>query len=149
MKLSFPARRSSDLLVRSSGIESVRIPIADHTRVSHTGHERSSGLEFRFVPEGPAVAPGEWRACLTALEAVNCDYLLASGSLPRGVPADFYVDVAKLAARKGAKIVLDTSGEGLKGATDNGVSFLKQRLGNMGALVWGKPAGHSEQESKI
>src|SRR3546814_9189053 len=89
MKLSFPARRSSDLLVRSSGIESVRIPIADHTRVSHTVHERSSGLEFRFVPEGPAVAPGEWRACLTALEAVNCDYLLASGSLPRGVPADF------------------------------------------------------------
>src|SRR3546814_7329815 len=126
MKLSFPARRSSDLLVRSSGIESVRIPIADHTRVSHTGHERSSGLEFRFVPEGPAVAPGEWRACLTALEAVNRDYLLASGSLPRGVPADFYVDVAKLAARKGATLVLDTSGEALKVATAHGVFLIKQ-----------------------
>src|SRR3546814_20373475 len=58
-----------DELVRSSGIESVRIPIADPTRVSHTVHERSSGLEFRFVPEGTAVAHGEWRACLHDLEA--------------------------------------------------------------------------------
>src|SRR3546814_385966 len=41
-----------DELVRSSGIESVRIPIADPTRVSHTVHERSSGLAFRFVPAG-------------------------------------------------------------------------------------------------
>src|SRR5690606_8819753 len=62
-----------DGLVRSSGIESVRIPIAGHTRISHTVHERSSGLEFRFVPEGPAVTSEEWSACLAALEAVDCD----------------------------------------------------------------------------
>jgi hypothetical protein len=45
----------------------------------------------------------------------------ASGSLPRGVPDDFYVDVARLASRKGAKLVLDTSGEALKVATAHGV----------------------------
>lgn len=43
-----------DGLVRSSGIESVRILVANHTRISHTVHDRSSGLEFRFVKSGAA-----------------------------------------------------------------------------------------------
>ena len=42
-----------DALVQAAGIESRPIPIAGHTRVSHTVHEKSTGLEFRFVPEGP------------------------------------------------------------------------------------------------
>lgn len=138
-----------DGLVRSSGIQSLRIPIADHTRISHTVHERSSGLEFRFVPEGPVVAPGEWQACLTALEGVDCDYLLASGSLPRGVPADFYVEVANLASRKGAKLVLDTSGEALKIATAHGVFLIKPSLGELEDLIGQKLADSVDQESAV
>jgi 6-phosphofructokinase 2 len=138
-----------DGLVRSSGIESVRIPIAGHTRISHTVHERSSGLEFRFVPEGPAVTSEEWSACLAALEAVDCDYLLASGSLPRGVPSDFYVGIAKLAARKGAKLVLDTSGEALKAATAYGVFLIKPSLGELEELVGQKLAEPADQERAV
>lgn len=135
-----------DELVQSAGIESLRIPIADHTRISHTVHERSSGLEFRFVPEGPVVAPAEWQACLAALEGVDCDYLLASGSLPRGVPANFYVEVAKVASRNGAKVVLDTSGEALRAATAHGVFLIKPSLGEMEELVGQKLAEPVDQE---
>ncbi|WP_052002969.1 PfkB family carbohydrate kinase [Microvirga sp. BSC39] len=49
-----------DLLTRN-GIGGRRIPIRDHTRVSHTVFERTTGLEYRFVPEGPEVAPSEWQ----------------------------------------------------------------------------------------
>jgi 6-phosphofructokinase 2 len=124
-----------DALVHAAGIESRHIPIADHTRVSHTVHERSTGFEFRFVPEGPRVTSEECQACLSVLEEVSCDYLVASGSLPRSVPADFYGDVRRIAAQKGARLVLDTSGEALRAAARQGVYLIKPSLGELEGLV--------------
>ena len=138
-----------DGLVRASRIEGQRIPIADHTRISHTVHERSSGLEFRFVPEGPFVLRQEWQACLAALEGIDCEYLVASGSLPRGVPDDFYVEVARLAARAGAKLVLDTSGEALRKATAHGVYLIKPSLGELEDLVGQKLPNPVDQERAV
>lgn len=76
-------------MVLASRIKSRRIPIAGHTRMSQTVHERSSGLEYRFVPQGPVLEKREWEAGLAAFDELDCEYLVASGSLPRGVPADF------------------------------------------------------------
>lgn len=92
------------------------VRIAEATRVACTVHELESGREFRFVPEGPAVSDAEWRACLSQLGETKCDYLVASGSLPRGVPADFYAMVARIAHEQGFRFVLDTSGDALKAA---------------------------------
>jgi len=75
-----------DQLVQAAGIESRHIPIRGHTRVSHTVHERSTGLEYRFVPEGPTLASDEWQGCLSALEEINCGYPVASGSRDRHNP---------------------------------------------------------------
>jgi len=122
-------------LVQAAGIESRHIPIAGHTRISHTVHETSSGLEFRFVPGGPSVTQEEWHACLSMLDSIESDYLLASGSLPRGVPADFYAQVAALAARKGIRFVLDTSGGALRQAAGKGLSLIKPSLGELEDLV--------------
>lgn len=138
-----------DGLVRAAGIESRRVPIADHTRISHTVHERSSNLEFRIVPEGPVVALDEWQACLAALEEIDCEYLIASGSVPRGVPANFYVAVARLAARKGIKLVLDTPGDALREATAHGLYLIKPSLGELEDLVGEKLTAPAEQVSAV
>ncbi len=124
-----------DQLVQAARIESRRIPIKGHTRVSHTVHERSTGLEYRFVPEGPAVASDEWQGCLSVLEEIDCDYLVASGSLPRGVPSDFYVRVGDIAKQKGARLVLDTSSDALREATRQGVYLIKPSLGELESLI--------------
>jgi 6-phosphofructokinase 2 len=124
-----------DQLVQAAGIESRRIPIGGHTRVSHTVHERSTGLEYRFVPEGPTLAADEWQGCVSALEEIDCDYLVASGSLPRGVPSDFYVRVGYIARQKGARLVLDTSGGALREATRQGVFLIKPSLGELESLI--------------
>jgi len=76
-----------------------RVPIADHTRISHSVFERSRGLEYRFVPDGPLVTENEWQACLEALERIDARYLVLSGSLPRGVSDEFYCLVGEIAAR--------------------------------------------------
>ena len=55
-----------DDLLDTAMIARRRIPIRDHTRISHAVFERSSGQEFRFVPAGPLVMEREWRATLEA-----------------------------------------------------------------------------------
>ncbi len=125
-----------DALIRSHGIPARRIDIADNTRISHTVRERSSGCEYRFVPQGPEIREGECRRLLAALEEVSCDYLVASGSLPRGVPPDFYTHVAAIARRKSARFVLDSSGAGLRAAMDaGGIHLAKPSIGEFEALV--------------
>lgn len=113
-----------------------RVPIAGSTRASTTVRERSSGREYRFVPEGPELSESEWQACLEQLAEIRCDYLVASGSLPRGVPDDFYARVANVAAEAGARLVLDTSGRALAPAlAAGGVHFFKPSLSELQTLV--------------
>jgi len=138
-----------DDLVRASGIESRRIPIGGHTRISHTVHERATGLEFRFVPEGPSVTEEEWRTCQSMLESIDGDYLLASGSLPRGVPSDFYAQVAAVAACKGLRFVLDTSGEALRQAAGKGIYLIKPSLGELEDLIGRKLPAPQDQDAAV
>ena len=91
-----------------------RVPIAGHTRVAVTTLESATGNEFRITPEGPEVREAEWRAALAWVDELDCSHFVASGSLPRGVPPTFYADVARIVAAKGARMVLDTSGEALR-----------------------------------
>ncbi|HUG61991.1 MAG TPA: 1-phosphofructokinase family hexose kinase [Methylomirabilota bacterium] len=109
-----------DDLLGARGIARRKIPITDNTRMSHVVFERSTGLEYRFIPEGPEVTEREWARCLTTLDQIEWDYLVASGSLPRGVPADFYATLQERVAARGSKLVLDTSGEPLRLAMEKG-----------------------------
>lgn len=125
-----------DRLLAARGVTGRRLPIAGDTRFAHVVHENSTGHEYRFTPEGPELREAEIEATLAALEAADCEYLVASGSLPRGVAADFYVRVSDVAARKGAKFILDTSGEALRRAiAHGGVHFAKPSRGEFAALT--------------
>ncbi len=124
-----------DELLRSSGIAAQRITIKGYTRIAHTVFERSSGQEFRFVPEGPKVSAEEWDACLALLETFDFDYVVASGSLPRGLPASAYTRVAEIAGRKSARVILDTSGLALRQTLEKGVFLIKPNLRELEELT--------------
>lgn len=128
----------SDLL-RAQGFAATVVPIAGNTRISHAVYERATGQEYRFVAEGPEVAPEEWRRCLTAVHGLDFDWLVASGSLPRGIPDDAYGALATIAAARGARFVVDSSGAALAAAVAaGGVHLLKPSVGELAALV-GRP----------
>lgn len=62
--------------------------------------------------------------------------MVASGSLPAGVPDDLYVRVARLAAAYGVPLALDTSGAPLAAAAAAGsISLLKPNHEELAALV--------------
>lgn len=106
-------------ILRRVGIASEIWPLLEETRISFTAMEDSSGLPYRFVLPGPTVSPGEADAILHKLERVLANYagyVVASGSLPPGVPVDFYARLAAHARELGAKLVLDTHGEALRAA---------------------------------
>lgn len=125
-----------DKLLAERGIETCPIPIKGDTRISHSVFERRTGQEYRFVPEGPAISPEEWRAAIAAIEKMDFDWLVASGSLPRGLSETSYVEIARLAERKGARLVLDTSGPALAASVAaGGITLLKPSLGEFQALV--------------
>jgi 6-phosphofructokinase 2 len=86
-------------------------------------HEQISGAEYRFVMPGPTLSEAEWRSCLQALMDLNPFpvWAVASGSLPPGVPADFYAQLAHLCRERGAKLVLDAAGPALAAATTEGL----------------------------
>jgi len=112
------------------------IRIAGNTRISFTVQERSTGREFRFVGNGPTVDATELGACLDAIRASDFNYLVASGSLPIGVPPDTFAILAGIAAAKGARFVLDSSGLGLSETLKHGPVFLvKPSLNELEQLV--------------
>lgn len=113
-----------------------RVAIEGHTRVSTTILEQGSGKEFRVVPAGPEVKESEWQDCLDRIDTLQCDYLVMSGSLPRGVPTAFYARAATKAHRRGIRTVLDTSGAALKeGVSAGGHELIKPNLKEFGQLI--------------
>lgn len=115
------------------------LPIAGATRVSTAVYERETGQEYRFVPRGPTLAEGEWKACLEHLRTVECDILVASGSLPPGVPDDFYARVQHIARARGIRLIVDTSGPALRaGLAAGGLLLVKPSLDELRQLT-GRP----------
>lgn len=123
-------------LLQQRGVDSRCVEIAGDTRIAHMVYERSTGREFRFVPEGPSIREAEYEACLDELRRADFEWIVASGSLPRGVPDDFYARLAALARERGARFVLDTSGDALRAALDaGGVHLVKPSLNEFEQLV--------------
>jgi 6-phosphofructokinase 2 len=125
------------------------LPIRGRTRISVNVHDRHSGFEYRFVPEGPNIDAEEWRGALDALRNVEADWIVASGSLPRGVPTDFYATAAAIAAARGQKFVLDTSGAALRAAVGHGLELLKLSLGELEFLIDRRVPDPTSQEKEI
>jgi 6-phosphofructokinase 2 len=112
------------------------IDIAGRTRISFTVFEVISGLEYRFVSEGCALAEAEWQSALSLLNECDADYVVASGSLPSGVPIDFYARVAGIVQSNGARLILDTSGPALEAAiAAGGIYLAKPSFGEFETLT--------------
>ncbi|MDH4412563.1 MAG: 1-phosphofructokinase family hexose kinase [Rhizobium sp.] len=118
--------------------------IHDPVRVAFAVHETSTNLEYRFVPEGPLVTEAELAPVFEAIASSDADYVVASGSLPRGAPDDTYVRLAELVAVRGGRFVLDTSGASLSEALSRSRMFLvKPSLGEFEAFI-GRKLAHDD-----
>jgi 6-phosphofructokinase 2 len=123
-------------LLGEEGIQQIPVPIAGLSRENLIVYEESSGQQFRFGMPGPKLEEDEWRQCLEMLSDLDPkpDYVVASGSLPPGVPTDFYARVSRAASDRGIRLILDSSGEALRLAANVEVYLLKPNLRELRSL---------------
>jgi len=113
------------------------IEVEAETREDYSVSELSTAQQYRFVLPGLPLCEAEWRECLKALAGTEPrpKFVVGSGSLPPGVPNDFYAQAAAIARKLGAKFIIDTSGAPLAIAMENGVYMIKPNLREMRDLV--------------
>ncbi len=115
-------------LLAEEDIRSYPVSIAGLTRESFVVYEDSTTLQYRFTMPGPALSADEWIACLETVFNLEPAYIVASGSLPEGVPAEFYGEITRCAADYGIRVIVDTAGEPLHRAFGKGVYLMKPNL---------------------
>jgi 6-phosphofructokinase 2 len=113
-----------DELLEKAGVRRRLVPIAGTTRISLNVFERKTGQEYRFIPNGPKLSESEIAACLQAVRTSDCEYFVASGSVPLGAPPDILARIATIVRDEGARFVLDSSGIGLRGTLEHTPVFL-------------------------
>lgn len=135
----------SDLL-KNEGIQEDPVSVKADLRQNFAITETSTGNLYRFGFPGAELENSEYKALLEKVD--KCEkgsFLVASGSLPPGAPADFYAQAAARANKCGLKFVLDTSGKSYKGVLEEGAYLLKPNKNELQDIT-GKAAEHPEQQ---
>lgn len=113
------------------------IPAEHETRENIVVRETDTNSQYRFVMPGASLSEKEAKACLDILQHLQprptC--IVASGSLPPGLPDDFFGQLAKVVKQLNARFIIDTSGKPLQLAAKEGVYLLKPNLSELCALV--------------
>jgi len=117
-------------LLEKEGINQYRIKVKNWTRENVSIVEESTNNQYRFEMPGSPLDEHETTLSLEAVlnESKTAEYLVASGSLPPGVPDDFYATLAKKTHGANLKLIIDTSGESLKKLKGSGIFLLKPNL---------------------
>ena len=94
-------------------------------------------VQTEILEPGPEVSIEEQMEFIEKYKELleNSDIIVASGSIPRNVPKDFYRDLIVIAKNKGKKFLLDTSGELLSNGINAKPFFIKPNRDEIEALT--------------
>lgn len=101
-------------LLRPYGFEYELVPIRHEIRTNYAITDRQ-GLTVKLDEPGPVLEPDEVKALEQAVvrRIPDAEWLLLCGSLPRGVPANFYRRLIEKCREHGVRTLLDTNGAAL------------------------------------
>ncbi len=139
-----PSGIELERLLEEREVKQQRIVIQGDTRNDLAIREQATGKLFHFVFSGPTLSEEEWRRCLETVNGFQPvpDYLVLSGSLPPGVPEDFYAYAARAATERGTRVILDSSGPALRPALEAGVFLVKPNRKEFGQFGVPPDADH-------
>lgn len=126
-----PAGEMLESLLEREQLEMLPVPVKAITRENITIFEKSSTLQYRFNMPGAHVTPEELSHCTHAVLNSGADYLVASGSLPPGVPHDYYATLTREARAQGMHVIVDTSGQALEAMKGANPYLLKPNIGEL------------------
>ncbi len=108
-------------------------------------------VQTEILEPGPEVSMEEQSEFVKKYKELleDSDVIVASGSVPRNVPKNFYSELITIAKNKGKKFLLDTSGELLKSGINAKPFFIKPNRDEIEALTGRKIESHSDALEEI
>jgi 6-phosphofructokinase 2 len=136
-------------LLDHEGLDHQAIEIEGSTRENFAVIDRTDGRQYRLVMPGPRLSVAEWERCIDVLMSARpkADYIVASGTLPEGVPSDFYARLARQARERNVLLVVDTCGEALRAVAEVQVHLLKPNRAEVQQLL-GRPVSEERDLSQ-
>ncbi len=126
-------------LLANTGIEVVPVRIRGAIRSNITVVE-PDGTTTKFNEPGAQLSDDELAAVFAAVKVAveSADWLVASGSLPPGMPADVYAELVRGLAGSGTSVAVDTSGPALEAVLAAGPTLVKPNRDELAELT-GRP----------
>jgi 1-phosphofructokinase family hexose kinase len=114
-------------LMHAYGIFTDLVEVEGETRIAHVIVETKQHRHSHVTTPGYEVSPGAYQALLNCCERhlSQAKWVIAGGSLPVGVPQDFYLTLTRMAHACGLPVLIDTSGEPVHLVLDSRPDILK------------------------
>ena len=125
-------------MLNQAGLGYQAVAIAGEVRVN-ISLVQPDGVVTKINEQGPALTDAEGRALLDAARtrAQAGGWLAGCGSLPGGLPVDYYARLVEAGHRAGAKVVIDTSGPPLVEALSAGPDLIKPNADELAEAAGG------------
>lgn len=120
-------------LLQHDGINVCAVPVSGSTR-SNVSLVEPDGTVTKINEPGAELTAADLLAVVEGVLSIadGADWVVACGSLPPGVPADFYARLGKLVP---ARFAVDTSGAALVAAVEASPALIKPNRGELASLV--------------
>jgi 6-phosphofructokinase 2 len=105
------------------------------TRENWVVLESSSTKQFRFTFPGRGIEEQVVKDLIESIRSYSPEYVVASGSLPPGLPDYFYGLIVKTANSVGAKCIVDTSGAALQALKGKHVYLIKPNINELSKML--------------
>lgn len=131
------------------GMSTAFIRVPGESRVCLTVLEQMAGTISELLEPGVEITPADAARFLDSVQriAAQSDTVVLSGSLPPGLPHDYYAQILTALHRLPARLVLDTSGEPLRLGLSGQPHIIKPNAHEMADLM--QCAGTLEQMVKF
>lgn len=106
------------------------------TRTNILIFEKQRSSQTMLNASGPEVNEIEVRELIEKIKSIdNPEYVIVSGSVPKGVRNDIYMDIVKILKERGAVTALDADGEVMKTGIDSFPNIIKPNIHELGRLI--------------
>ena len=134
-------------MLRERGVETDFVWVDGETRLNMilvVPGEGQSTITSSSLSVSPEHLSGFFAKYQKALEAASC--VVMGGSLPTGVPLEFYAQAIDRAHKFGVPVIFDSSGPSLLAGMKSHPEIIKPNLTELGDLLGGVPTSQKEAQ---